>query len=78
MMGPIIMSFDMIEEGRGLEGVIVPVQPLHPAVAKVDSTECEVEYVYAPVDSRITTADSTDIAFEMSDIHRVEANLGQD
>lgn len=71
------MSLDVVEVGRGLEGIIVPVQLLHPSVRM---HQCQVNFddgrEMAPVYRGIAITNGSEIALEMPDVDDIETNLG--
>jgi hypothetical protein len=76
---PVVMSLDVIEESRGFEGFVIPVQLLHPPVMTVSEKICS-EDEERPVDcalmnSGITTTDRTKITLEVPDINWIKADL---
>ena len=54
------MGFDVFKVRRGLERVVLPVEPAEPEV-----------------DIRVPVPDGAEVALEMRDINRVEADLRQ-
>ena len=75
------MHFDVVELGRRLESVVLPVQVLEPSgrMCKLVITQrlgdASMGHEKAPVDIRISAADGAEVAFEVTVVHRVESNL---
>jgi hypothetical protein len=74
-MGPVVVSLNMIEVGRGPECFVVPVEFLHPTGDTVKIIEQEKAKIVVRMNSRITVANCTNVTLEMSDIDRIESNL---
>jgi hypothetical protein len=76
-MGPVVMSLDVVKESRGLEGVVVPIQLLHPPIIMAMSIGNTRRFggMHVLVDSGIPITDGTYVTLEVTDINRVEADL---
>jgi hypothetical protein len=66
---------DVVELGARLESIVVPVQLPHPAMKHESVRHPTKMSDTSQINIRIPMADVTQVAFEMADIHGIEADL---
>ena len=82
-VGPEVVSLDVVKVRRILERGVFPIQIFHPPVFHQFQSDIQHTRIYPrkhmkhnkPVDIRVPMTNIADVAFEVPNIDRVEANL---
>jgi hypothetical protein len=78
-MRPVVVSLDMLKVGRLFERRDIPIQFLHPPREQKRTQRLRghpsEDNLHTPVNGWVSAANRAEVALEMANIHRIEANL---